>query len=138
MELDTVIFGPYTKNEVPEPLYIRVYRSLRGGGTEPMKLHNQTPSWSAKIVLEPPGGLSPVQRSATIVDPQTLPSDEAGSFDEAEDGWVRVDWASGDFSEEGTYSLQLVLDNGTLLLKSTALYQPTVVPGPAADVTLDA
>ena len=133
MELEIVEFGPYTVNEVPEPLYVRVHETLRDGSTKPMELHGQQPEWTARVSIQPPSGTVET-RGAEIVDPQTLTTAEPDNFQEAEEGWVRVDWDDGDFTESGVYEVQLTLDNGDLRLKSTAVYKPNVVTGPAADV----
>jgi hypothetical protein len=137
VDLETVEFGPYTQNEIPEPLWVQVYETLRDGTTQPLTLYAQTPAWVASMTLVKPSGAS-TTRVIEILNPASLNTEEPDSFTGPENGWLRIQWLATDFTEIGgaeEYELQIVLDNGVLLLKSTTIYSPHVRTGPAAAFT---
>lgn len=131
--LTFVAYGPFTENEIPEALLIKVMRPLRAGGTTPLELFDQTPAYSATVSIQPPTGLIE-HRAAEIMDPADLLTQYPDDFTELEDGWVRVTWEEGDFPADGTYAVQVTLDNGEVRLKSTDVWRPDVNVGPASAV----
>jgi hypothetical protein len=132
--LTMVAYGPFTENEIPEALLIRVMKPLKAGGTAPLEIFNQTPAYTAQVSIEDPAGAAVVTRAAEIMDPADLPLDYPDDFASSEEGWVRVVWQASDFTDVGTYKVQVTLDNGVLLLKSTDVWQPEVNVGPASAV----
>jgi hypothetical protein len=128
-----VAYGPFTENEIPEALLVRVMKPLKAGGTAPLEIFGQAPAFTAQVSIEDPGA-TVVTRAAEVMDPNDLPIDYPDDFAAAEEGWVRVVWAAGDFDVEGTYTVQVTLDNGVVLLKSTDVWQPEVNVGPASAV----
>jgi hypothetical protein len=132
--LTLVAYGPFTENEVPEALLIRVFKPLRAGGTAPLEIFAQTPAYTATVSIEDPLA-AVVSRPAEIMDPADLPIDYPDDFVGAEEGWVRIAWAPGDFDADGLYRVQVTLDNGTVVLKSTDVWTPEVNVGPASAVT---
>lgn len=132
--LTLVAYGPFTENEIPEALLVRVFKPLRAGGTAPLSIFNQSPPYTATVSIQPPSG--PVfSRSCEIVDPADLPLDYPDDFAAPEQGWVRVFWQDGDFDTSGAYQVQITLDNGSIRLKSTDVWTPEVNVGPASAVT---
>lgn len=140
LELTEVEFGPFTTGERPEPLMIRISETLKDDTTKPLELHGKTPEWVANVYIQPPGGGVKVTRVATIVDPASLPTDDPDNFTQAEEGWIRVEWAADDFAVAGSvgdeFEVQVDLDNqaagGTLRLVSQTVYVPVVRDGPAS------
>jgi surface antigen len=133
--LTLVAYGPFTENEVPEALLVRVMKPLRAGGTAPMSLFNQTPAYAASVSIKNPASVI-VTRTADILDPATLPTLYPDDFSASELGWVRVVFQPTDFNDgAGTYEIQVALDNGTVVLKSTDVWQANVNVGPASAVT---
>jgi hypothetical protein len=133
MPLTTVAYGPFTENEIPEALLVRVMRPLRAGGTTPLVIYNQTPPYVASVSIEDPLG-TVTTRAAEVMIPADLVTDYPDDFDTSEEGWVRVTFLEGDFPTAGTYSVQITLDNGTVLLKSTDVWAAEVAVGPASAV----
>lgn len=131
--LTAVAYGPFTENEIPEALLVRVLRPLRAGGTIPLEIFNQSPAYTATVSIQPPSGTIE-HREAEIVDPDDLPIDYPADFSEAEEGWVRIAWEDGDFPDDGVYRVQVTLDNGIVRLKSTDVWTPEVNVGPASAV----
>jgi hypothetical protein len=133
--LTLVAYGPFTENEVPEALLIRVMKPLRAGGTAPMSLFAQTPAYVATVAIKNPASVI-VTRTADILDPATLPTLYPDDFSASELGWVRVVFQPTDFNDgAGAYEIQVVLDNGVVVLKSTDVWQANVNVGPASAVT---
>jgi hypothetical protein len=135
MALNTVSYRPFTVNEVPESLLVRVMKPLRAGGTAPLSLYNQTPPYTAKVSLQKPDG-TVTTRSATIYNPANLPTDYPDDFTTSETGWVQVQWQAGDFDQPGTYLVQISVDNGVVILKSPDLWAMEVNDAPASAVVL--
>jgi hypothetical protein len=133
--LTLVAYGPFTENEVPEALLIRVMKPLRAGGTAPMELFAQTPAYVASVSIENPAAVV-VTRTCDILDPADLATLYPDDFTGPEEGWVQVVFAPTDFNDgEGTYQIQVSLDNGVVVLKSTDVWQAEVNVGPASLVT---
>lgn len=143
MPLTIVEVGALTQGEIPEALLIRVLRPAREGGPNdgtnlPLELYGQTPAFVATVHVQPPTGAA-IERAATILDPATLPTAYPEDFATAEEGWVRVDFANGDFDEidPGTTGtqVQVVLDNTVVRLKTRDVWEFAVADGPAAAVS---
>jgi hypothetical protein len=133
--LTLVAYGPFTENEVPEALLIRVMKPLRAGGTAPMSLFAQTPAYVATVAIKNPAAVI-VTRTADILDPAQLTTLYPDDFSASELGWIRVVFQPTDFNDgPGAYEIQVVLDNGTVVLKSTDVWQANVNVGPASAVT---
>jgi hypothetical protein len=133
--LTLVAYGPFTENEVPEALLIRVMKPLRAGGTAPMSLFAQTPAYVATVAIKNPAAVI-VTRTADILDPAQLTTLYPDDFSASELGWVRVVFQPTDFNDgAGAYEIQVVLDNGTVVLKSTDVWQANVNVGPGSAIT---
>ena len=133
MALTMVAYGPFTENEVPEALLVRVLKPLRAGGTAPLEIFDQTPPYVASVSIEDDQG-NVTTREADIMDPADLITEYPDDFVTLEEGWVRVAWDAADFVTAGEYQVQITLDNGTVRLKSTDVWVPEVNVGPASEV----
>lgn len=104
MALTPVPLGPYTENEVPEPIIIRWLHTYADGSTDGLELHGQTSSWTVNAHIEKPSGAI-VVRSVTILNPATLTTEFPNAADgmtNGEHGWLRMPWAAGDLDEIST------------------------------------
>ena len=133
MPLTSVAYGPFTENEIPEALLVRVMRPLRAGGTAPLDIFNESPAYVATMSMQRPDATID-SRDAEIMDPTDLATEYPDDFSSAEEGWVRIIWEEGDFPTAGNYQVQITLDNGVVRLKSTEVWIIEVNVGPASAI----